>query len=76
MVINTSLGKDRNVSTMKGIIFTWLYIYKLYYEIIKHDNQKFIQYKKKTMFKRKLLMLQDAILGRDKIAWYQRNNNH
>lgn len=46
MVINTSLGKDRNVSTMKGIIFTWLYIYKLYYEIIKHDNQKFIQYKK------------------------------
>lgn len=43
---------------------------KLYNEIIKHDNQKFIQYKNppKTMFKRKLLMLQDAILGRDKIA--------
>lgn len=46
MVINTSLGKDRNVSTMKGIIFTWLYIYKLYYEIIKHDNQKLYNTKK------------------------------
>lgn len=34
----------------------------------KARQSKVIQYKKKTMFKRKLLMLQDAILGRDKIA--------